>query len=727
MTGTEKSNKISRKRYRDYLRRALHFSRLLGKMPVEPDSAARAVSMQITRIDPFPDQFTELTSLETDCELLPPDSEGAILPGNHRASFIGKAFDRRLGRFVAVKSIRQDLKNEMTLLHSFLREVKITAQLDHPGIVPVYNIYKSQTGDYCMTMKLINGKTLQRYLVKLVSQYTFIPLKDLLQTEQRSLKSRLEIFLRLCNALDHAHKQDVIHGDICPENIMVGIGNEAYLMDWGKAGTPGEPSFPDHHLLLNNGYIAPELRQGNMPCTKQSDIYAMGSVLFEMVYLKSLQKNAEHTHLFHNPVEPVLQKIIRKALAENPKERYQTVAKLSSDLQSVLYDEEVKSFPDSIGQRFLRQYRHKQIHIIKIILPLLILCTIIGVQYFYREHKVIRETKQQDQILQQTLLRGLEAGILLHDRFHSYETALHAAVREAALRLERKRVPETSQPLYMAHTRIPPGFIYSPAYKQKISTQAMVCSCIEETPENLLELQKLAPMQHSFLHFLTTGLTSMHRITTQNTKELERIMFLEKQPPLVFVCLGTENGNFIGYPYHDRLPKKYDPRKTDWYQYATKQMTAADNNWIVQSHLPEYDNQQETILCCLSPIRNQNGKILGCATAKLSLKEMLRLLKNHGNHPDIVRRKMFLDIHGYPLAILHPDSTKESQEDYKQVTDLLLNRQNLIHEKFGLRYSPDGKTLWFFFYLKPLKGVYAEEIDILKLFHKYTDVKETIR
>ena len=137
------------------------------------------------------------------------------------------ARDRVLRRTVALKRAIPDAQGNAPNLGAFLAEAQITAQLDHPGIMPVYGF----TTDGAYAMKLVHGETLDAFLWNTrIACDEGRPLDD-----RQDREARLDVFLKVCDAVAFAHERGVIHRDIKPENIMVGQFGEVLVLDWGVA------------------------------------------------------------------------------------------------------------------------------------------------------------------------------------------------------------------------------------------------------------------------------------------------------------------------------------------------------------------------------------------------------------------------------------------------------------------------------------------------------------
>src|SRR4051812_34147808 len=220
---------------------------------------------------------------------------------------VDEVVDRSLGRSVAMKLMLkpESLRDQ----ERFIREAQITGQLEHPSIVPVHELNVDRCGRIFYTMKLLRGLTLAQLLKNLEAG------KD--ETLGRyDLSALLIIFQKLCDAVAFAHSQEpaVIHRDLKPENIMVGEYGEVQVMDWGLAkilGAPSLPAFeekrrpemavfpgydgttPDLALTLEGeimgtpAYMPPEQARGDIKGQDQrTDIYALGAILYAILFLK---------------------------------------------------------------------------------------------------------------------------------------------------------------------------------------------------------------------------------------------------------------------------------------------------------------------------------------------------------------------------------------------------------------------------------------------------------
>jgi serine/threonine-protein kinase len=202
------------------------------------------------------------------------------------------AHDRRIGRDVALKRLPLAAPSDEER-RWFLREARIQARLEHPAIVPVYEMGRDQTGRPFFTMKRIAGDTLAR----------------LIDGGDVSTQKLLRAFAEVCRAIDYAHSRGVVHRDLKPSNIVLGEFGEVYVIDWGIARVVSDArdsvemadidtiqAAPAAETVGTPGYVSPEqLHAPNVD--RPSDVYSLGAILFEILTGELLHDrgNAKHS------------------------------------------------------------------------------------------------------------------------------------------------------------------------------------------------------------------------------------------------------------------------------------------------------------------------------------------------------------------------------------------------------------------------------------------------
>jgi serine/threonine-protein kinase len=263
-------------------------------------------------------------------------------------------YDNNMGRTVAIKKIHPDLANDPRESQRLLREARITAQLQHPCTVPVYEIGKDDHDRLYFAMKKVEGEDLYKI-------FTRIARGDERTIAEYSLHALLGIIQQICNALAFAHSHGVIHRDVKPENILIGLYDQIYLMDWGVAkvwGMPNELSDESSIEATRSQrpgtplYMSPEQILGNRTIDERTDIFSMGIVLYELLALREpfLGQTIDQTFANiidytpeppsavakHHHVSPELDVICMKAIQKQPRDRYQSMTEMTRALRDFL-------------------------------------------------------------------------------------------------------------------------------------------------------------------------------------------------------------------------------------------------------------------------------------------------------------------------------------------------------------------------------------------------------
>ena len=298
----------------------------------QPDPAALlALGLATQSTDASTHAAPPLTPAELAAEF--PQLEILELLGRGGMGAVYKARQRDLDRYVALKILRPGLDADPGFAERFTREARALAQLNHPGIVTLYEFGKTSAGRYFILMEFVDG----------------VNLRQLLDAGRLSPREALAIVPPLCDALQYAHDRGLIHRDIKPENLLIDRLGRIKIADFGIARLASEsgtgipacppPTSPDlthrSEFMGTPAYMAPEQRDRPAAVDHRADLYALGVVFYQMLTGElpaagQLQPPSTRVHL-----DVRLDEIVLRALERDPSRRYAAASELKTDVETV--------------------------------------------------------------------------------------------------------------------------------------------------------------------------------------------------------------------------------------------------------------------------------------------------------------------------------------------------------------------------------------------------------
>ncbi|PWV60222.1 serine/threonine protein kinase [Plasticicumulans acidivorans] len=614
-------------------------------------------ALAATRVLPVADSI-ELTVLRTLTQApgaLPPapPARDADMPGSHYellgpvgAGAMGEvqaARDRELLRTVAYKRLHGAVETAPGVAQRFLIEAQLTAQLDHPNVVPVYALERDADGHIAYAMKLVRGRTLAELIA--AARETLARSEPL--PAELARETLIDHFLKVCDAIAYAHAKGVVHRDLKPSNIMIGTFHEVYVMDWGIALVHSAPSLateaPEQappqlaeadpagrtrcgDIIGTPAYMAPEQACGDA-VDARADQYALGLILQELLTLRraAIGHSAEEVlnarlrgerapaQAPHGlpAVAPELAAVIARASALEPAARYADVTALAGDVRAWLRGEAVSALRDSLLRRTLRWVgRHRQATLVTLLLALL-LGSLSSAGLLWRHLAMLERMQRRELLMARVLASGAAQAERIGDGFQQFDRLLEGLSSAASVALaSNAAVPpaDPAQPL--------PAAVKAPQYGGLAvdASAPSVQLATGSTPQAAAELGRLA--------LLTPLLPRLYSLADdadrpQRDAAAMRHLVDEEETPLLWAVVGLASGGELRYPgvAGDLLGADYDVRTQSWYQLVS----AAEGAEHACGHPFRSPINGELLLPCVQRVLAADGTLRGVAGLAFSL------------------------------------------------------------------------------------------------------------
>lgn len=257
--------------------------------------------------------------------------------GGGGMALVYRAHDILLNRNVAIKVLRSQFVHDEEFIRRFRREAQSAASLSHPNVVSIYDVGQEDEIHY-IVMEYVEGKNLNEIIKE----------RAPLQVDEA-----VRIASQICDALDHAHQNQIIHRDIKPHNILIGRNGRVKVTDFGIARAVTSTTITQTGSVVGSvHYFSPEHAKG-VATGEKSDLYSLGIVLYQMltgslpflgespisVALKHLQEEFEEPRQLNPLIPQSVENVILRSMRKNPDERYQSAKQMLHDLESCLLPE----------------------------------------------------------------------------------------------------------------------------------------------------------------------------------------------------------------------------------------------------------------------------------------------------------------------------------------------------------------------------------------------------
>ncbi|MCB9596475.1 MAG: protein kinase [Sandaracinaceae bacterium] len=270
---------------------------------------------------------------------------------------------RTLSRTVAVKTLKSEMKSERATI-KLLREAWVTGNLEHPNVVPVYDVALEEDGSPLIVLKKIEGTSWDDLIDDAPAVKARFKADDLLEWN-------LRILLAVCNAVHFAHSRGILHRDLKPDNVMIGEFGEVYLVDWGIAvslkddGSGRLPLAKDALEMAGTPlYMAPEMLGGpTSKLSERTDVYLLGAILYEIAMgrpphqgdalMKLVAQIVDSDPDLDDDVPEELRRVIRRAMDPDPDGRFESAEQFRLALQGFLQHRDAASLADKAEARLV--------------------------------------------------------------------------------------------------------------------------------------------------------------------------------------------------------------------------------------------------------------------------------------------------------------------------------------------------------------------------------------
>jgi serine/threonine-protein kinase len=546
---------------------------------------------------------------------------GCWLLGKVGEGAMGRVYvakDRVLQRKVAFKELSPGLVEDRRLRERFLQEVRITAQLDHPNIVPVYALEVDATElKVGYAMKLVEGRTLEGLLQR---RREACRKGD---DDEAARLEHLEVLLKVCDALAYAHARGVVHRDLKPANIMVGAFGEVYLMDWGLARVMGAPEGGGSVGAVDSGltrvgdavgtpaFMSPEQAQGrNEELDGRSDQYAIGLLLQEVCTLSpaipqgsvmeamamaSLGRRAPFVHAFGATLAPELAAITLRACAPEPTQRYPSVKAIADDLRRFLRGRQTSVLPFSAWRRFRRWVERYSVLLLSLLLSGALAASGVAFASLAGLQWVTYRTADWEQQVTRALAAASAQAHLVDVALLGHLRRVERLSASGALALAED-APTTEPPWLAAQMdagELPDDYAERERWGAGVSLREPAVVLAPGVDPGQAE----------------EGLRRLGR--------LRRVVPDLFQPAVesgvVWAFLGTADGLHLTWPGHGGYPTTFDPRKRPWYRLGE-----AAGQAVLGTPYTDV-NGVGLMVPCVAPVRGPDGQVLGVAGVDLAV------------------------------------------------------------------------------------------------------------
>ncbi|MFA7184634.1 MAG: protein kinase, partial [Victivallales bacterium] len=592
-----------------------------------------------------------------------------------------------------------------------------------------------------LTMKHVHGQTLRDYLENIIMLYERDGIAKF--DEKRSIATRIDYLIKVCEAVDYAHCKGVIHRDIKPENIIIGNHSEVYVMDWGLACLLKPEMVTDETHMTEIGkhmrnelvgtpcYMAPELIRGGL-CNQQSDIFSLGMILFEIVTLEKAALGENVHDVLRNIVcgnyRPFRHRFLRSRLPEDLKaifikatcnslsRRYQSAHDLAKDLKNYIRRNETTARPDNLPRKWLRAIGNHSVLTALAISASLLCLTVIIIYGLHSKNTLITAQKARESMLAHFQNMVFENTNDLDYAFAYFQSKLIDAANRAEYIFSADKTmraginfsgPDPDKKTY----------VYSASYGAKLNLRHALLydkngKAITPETRNLLVLSEI--LKHTLL-------TGNARFNRKKWKSVTQAM-VNGEAPLAWNFIAFRDGAILIYPGEEKYVKICARQKL---QYSREAFNKDGVIWSKPFRCPAC---AQIFISCFHRISGRNNLKKAVIGMDINLEYIRKYLLNDpvpGIKKYIITRKgdiIAASNFDYATAKTDPATNAVILKKFPFLKEF---RETVIAKRLQFKVTSKGKTyILSMRHIVPLNYYYIEQIsepDLIKAHQNHID------
>ena len=610
-----------------------------GKRDVGKEIEGQDHHRERTDIGRIEEDQARLTNLENRFEI-----ERKVAEGGRYMVSIGR--ELALERQVAVYSLRDDKLLDPDERANFIAEAEISAQLDHPSILPVYSVNRDYRGGLHSAVKLTDGTDLRKYLNRIVSHYRSSGFHS--AEENDSLNFRIELMLGISDGLVYAHSRGVAHANLHPQNILIGEYHEVYIKGWGYArllsGENADEKKKRKAPEINDPrFVAPELIAGGEPSVL-SDVYSFGMILYETVtlhppypdasapeILECIENGVTPTieHRFGGSIDPDMQAIIRKAIAMDPEKRYASVNDLAEDLRRFLHSEKTSVRRISLSKRFAKLIRAHHRGMFFCFLTLIVLLGALFTYNIFNDVRLAQASYMNDHVLGKAQSSCRKTAHLFNLQAEKFNAMLESIKFEVEFLLSGHNDFRNDGVQYLA----PPGeetvagdsgirTEFSPSYGDSVSFRRIEAKRADDLKDP--DFTRLGMLEPTLFRYMLQA--PLNASVTRESMDKQIHTLTQNINPIHRIRILLDNGTALYYPYTIK-PEPVLPGETEQSPYPKTPKPA----WNLPVRLEGAAPGTERVVMPVSLPLGTPDKPVGTAVLLVSGRYIDRIMSDAGN------------------------------------------------------------------------------------------------